>query len=672
MAPCWTRACSRSRRTSSARSASPGAPRASSSARTAGATSSPCCPRARARPRRPSSRAACSAAEGRLRACRRGPVSVELCIRACSCLVLVWVCPCTQRSRAAGISAHHGRGSSSWVLARALPRMACLLFLLCCLLLCCLLAALLHCCFAACFSSACLPLAPGGRHAAPPHSASTPVMQVTIVPTVVQCVSPLASALAMTLAPAEGAAPAPCRRGAAAGGGRHAARGGALPAHAPRARAAGGRAHRRETHAAGAPAPSSPARTRTRGTHVTRLGDMSPAAPLSRIQRGAEQAAGSPRAGSLPRVRNMPAACPLSTVTPHPRGRTPRATCMQVLAPRAARAWAPGARGRTFLGSPMPFNLSPKPRARRCLWRRWTCAASAWRARPARWSSSWSTRPAPWRSTACRPPRRAPRSCRRMPRPNRTVLLLFQRSWSSTPFGAGVCRCCAGDKLSGRRAMYRWPTRAAGAALAGERCRRWVFADVARSLLRRPRHAHRRGRSCAAQGAALQLLQQSYTSRDQVTALCECEFRGVFSFALLTFRKWKAKRDLSALGVHEGCPASRPPAVTGPAMQRLTQRAVESRLRRLPNLRQAALTRRARARGPGVGDPVLWRPRGGAAAAEQVDCDGAAAPGRAALRRRLPARARHLDGAPRPAPTLTPTVIPSPASSCPAESGAPP
>ncbi len=359
MAPCWTRACSRSRRTSSARSASPGAPRASSSARTAGATSSPCCPRARARPRRPSSRAACSAAEGRLRACRRGPVSVELCIRACSCLVLVWVCPCTQRSRAAGISAHHGRGSSSWVLARALPRMACLLFLLCCLLLCCLLAALLHCCFAACFSSACLPLAPGGRHAAPPHSASTPVMQVTIVPTVVQCVSPLASALAMTLAPAEGAAPAPCRRGAAAGGGRHAARGGALPAHAPRARAAGGRAHRRETHAAGAPAPSSPARTRTRGTHVTRLGDMSPAAPLSRIQRGAEQAAGSPRAGSLPRVRNMPAACPLSTVTPHPRGRTPRATCMQVLAPRAARAWAPGARGRTFLGSPMPFKSKP-------------------------------------------------------------------------------------------------------------------------------------------------------------------------------------------------------------------------------------------------------------------------------------------------------------------------
>jgi len=58
-----------------------------------------------------------------------------------------------------------------------------------------------------------------------------------------QRISPPACALATAPAPAEGAAPALRRPGAAAGCGRYAARGGALPALAPRARAAGGRAH---------------------------------------------------------------------------------------------------------------------------------------------------------------------------------------------------------------------------------------------------------------------------------------------------------------------------------------------------------------------------------------------------------------------------------------------
>jgi hypothetical protein len=216
--------------------------------------------------------------------------------------------------------------SSSWVPAHALPRMACLP------------GREPRPC-----RPACLLLASGGRHAAPPHSARTPVMRVTMVPTGVRSVSPPASALATTLTPAEGAAPAPRRRGAAAGGGRHAARGGALPAHAPRARAAGGRAHRRETYAAGAP--PRPPRLRPWGKIVTRLGDVS----ASRSPVCAEQAvcgAGSWHSRVLVAAPRLRPACGLPLIPyKHPTpGRTPRATCTQALAARAARAATRSAR----------------------------------------------------------------------------------------------------------------------------------------------------------------------------------------------------------------------------------------------------------------------------------------------------------------------------------------
>jgi len=119
MAPCWTRACSRSRRTSSARSASLGAPRASSSARTAGATSSPCCPRARARPRPPSLPRCLlygGGAPARVPpgACPCGALHLGIFVFCVfmGVYAVVRSC-CTQRSRAAGTSACHGRAPAA-------------------------------------------------------------------------------------------------------------------------------------------------------------------------------------------------------------------------------------------------------------------------------------------------------------------------------------------------------------------------------------------------------------------------------------------------------------------------------------------------------------------------------------------------------------------------------
>ncbi len=197
--------------------------------------------------------------------------------------------------------------------------------------------------------------------------------------------------------------------------------------------------------------------------------------------------------------------------------------------------------------------------------------------------------------------------------------------------------------------MCSWSTDAAGAAPASERRCVWVFADVTQNPLCWPGSAHQRGWSSAAQGAALQLLQQSYTSRDQVMARMRMRsvILALFPFRakgryILDVRAWSARGLPGTQSCHRHW-----------SCHRLIQHEVKSGLRRSPRVLTA---RRARA-GAGVGDPLLRRPRGGAAAAEQVDRDGAATPGCAALRRRLPARARHLHGARLPGSNHTLTLI---------------